>query len=82
MRLLSIDWFYEIQVLRLIFNFWATFGRKIDVATTHTPYGLGLSSPAKNWPARCPFLVNHYLEIMFPKFSGVTPPFNAISGTL
>ena len=38
----------EIQVMMLIFNFWATFGGKMGVATTHASDGLG---PPEKVPA-------------------------------
>ena len=34
----------------------------------------GLHTQLKSWPTGCTFRANHYLEIMFSKFSGVTPP--------
>ena len=35
--LLSIDWCWDIQGMLFIIHFWATFGCKIAVATTHAP---------------------------------------------
>ena len=50
-----------------MFEFWATFGRKISAATTRRA-----SKPnQKVGPLGGLFLAIHYLEIIFPKFSWV-----------
>ena len=64
-RLLSIDCWWEIQVMILIFHFWATLCGKIAVVTTRPPNGLGIKTRPKRWT----FWANHYLEIVFSKFS-------------
>ena len=47
-RLLSFDWYLEIQVIKLIYHFYlATIGGKIGVATMLAPNGLGLLNTNK-----------------------------------
>ena len=63
-RRLFIEWWLKFQVMNRIivsFDFLATFGRKMGVATRRALYGLGLPNPNKIWPTRWTFQFNHYI---------------------
>ena len=55
-RLLSIDWLSKLWCLFVSFDFWATFGGKMGVATTRASYGLGPPNPVKN--------LTHWVELL------------------
>ena len=57
-----------------IFNFSATFGGKMGVATTYALNGLGPPNSTKKLAHGVDLLGYRYFEIMFSKFSGVNPP--------
>ena len=55
-RLLSIDNWWEIQVMTLTFHFWATFGGKMGLDTTRAPNSLGLVNPTK--------MLAHWMDLL------------------
>ena len=57
----------------LIFHFWATFGGKMGVATTHAPYGLGPPNQRVG-PQDGPFGPTAISESCFRNFQGWHPP--------
>ena len=67
----------EIQVMMLIFHFWATFGGKMGVATTCTSNGLGppnLTKKLANFVEL--FGLPLYRKHVFEIFSSDPPPLN------
>ena len=75
MRLLSIDWLWEITVLGLIchFRFFGPYvGPKMGGPCPPIRVG-GLKTQPKSWHTGWTFWVHHYLEILFQKFWGTYP---------
>ena len=59
----------ELATLKPHLIYWTKFDGKMGVATTCAPH----SREPKSWPTAWTFWVNCHFEIMFNKFSGVTP---------
>ena len=54
--------------LLFFFDFLATFGREMDVATTRSSNSPGFQSQPKSFLTEWTFSANRYLEILFPNF--------------
>ena len=74
---LFIDWWWGIQIMMIIFQFWF-FGPhlagKCALPSRVPLMDCGLQTrPKSSWPTGRTFWANHYLQIMFSKISGVNP---------